>query len=147
MNNILLIVTKFRLISSESCNIWTYPHFKMVLFLGKTAKVRKMSCQDTARFLIFSIIIMTLFPSDGCIHIISTLSLLKISNSHVISPNMLSIVAKVFSRKMACHFDCARGWKLGSISKNMRCLTEINDLDLDMTLIFQSKKVCYDWCA
>ena len=112
----------------------------MVLFLGKTAKVRKVSCQYIARFLIFSIIIMNLFPSDGCIHIISTLSLLKISNSHVISPNMLSIVAEVFSRKMTCHFDCARGWKLGSISKNMRCLTEINDLDLDMTLIFQSKK-------
>ena len=72
---------------------------------------------------------------------------LKIDHFHKINPDMPSIVASVFSWKMTCNFDCEWAWKLGSISTNMRCLKEINDVGLDMTLIFQSKKVCYDWCA
>ena len=57
------------------------------------------------------------------------------------------IVATVCSRKMTCNFDCKGAWKLGSISKNMRCFKEIIDIGPDMTLIFQIKKVCYVQCS
>ena len=116
------------------------PTFQSCQNPGKSSKVGKMVCLKKVHFRVFSVTIMELFPSDGCMHIIPTISLLKIDHFHVISPNMPSIVATVFSRKMTCNFDCEWAWKLGSISKNTRCFKEINDVDLDKTLIFQSKK-------
>ena len=83
---------------------------------------------------------MKLLPSDGCIHIISTIPLLKNDHFHAISPDIPSKLATDSSRKMTCNLDCDCAQKSGCISKNMNCFERTKGRELDMTLIFQSKK-------
>ena len=83
---------------------------------------------------------MKLLPSDGCIHIISTIPLLKNDHFHAISPDIPSKLATDSSRKMTCNLDCDCAQKSGCISKIRIVLKKTKGRELDMTLIFQSKK-------
>ena len=93
------------------------PTFQSCQNPRKSSKRGKNGVSKKVRFRLFPLIIMELFLSDGCIHIISTISLLKIDHFHVISPDIPSILATDSSRKMTCNLDCDCAQKSGCISK------------------------------
>ena len=81
---------------------------------------------------------MKLLLSDGCIHIISTIPLLKNDHFHAISPDIPSKLATDSSRKMTCNLDCDCAQKSGCISKNTNCFEKIQTkrarYDIDLSI-------------